>query len=108
MRSFVSRALALTAFVAVALGGASAGAVVVRTAVAYRPAPVYHPVARTAAVAGAAAVTAIAVGTVVHSLPPSCTGVMVGNVAYQQCGGTWYRPAYAGTAVSYTVVAPPR
>ncbi len=57
---------------------------------------------------GAAAVTAVAVGTVVRSLPPSCRAVMVGNVAYQQCGGAWYRPAYAGSAVSYTVVEAPR
>jgi hypothetical protein len=33
---------------------------------------------------------------------------MVGNVAYQQCGHTWYRPAYTGTTVNYTVVNPPR
>ena len=35
-------------------------------------------------------------GTVVHSLPPSCSSVMVGNVAYQQCGNTWYQPRYCG------------
>jgi hypothetical protein len=85
----------------------SAVAVVVRTAVAYRPVPVYRPVApvaRTAAVVGTAAV----IGSVVYSLPPSCTSTMVGDVAYQRCGPTWYRPAYSGTTVSYTVVSPPR
>jgi hypothetical protein len=100
--------LARVVFVALAFGGASAGAVVVRTSVAYRPAAVYRPVTRTAVVAGAPVGAAVAVGTVVRSLPPSCTARVVGNVAYQQCGGAWYRPAYAGTTVSYTVVAPPR
>lgn len=80
-------------------------AVRTRTAVAYRP---VHPVARTAAVVGTAAVTAAVVGSVVHSLPPHCSSVVVGNVAYQQCGPNWYRPQYAGTTVTYVVVAPPR
>ena len=43
-----------------------------------------------------------------RSLPPSCSTVMVGNVAYQQCGSTWYQPRYAGSAVTYVVVNPPR
>jgi hypothetical protein len=104
IRALASLALLIAALVA----STRANAVVVRTAVAYRPVPVYrpvvHPVARTAAVVG----TAVAIGTVVHTLPPSCSSVVVGNVAYQQCGSTWYRPAYAGAGVSYTVVAAPR
>jgi hypothetical protein len=84
--------------------GGSAGAVVVRTAVAYRP----HPVARTAAVTTAAVATAAAVGTVVATVPPSCGAVVVGNATYQQCGSTWYQPRYAGSQVSYVVVNPPR
>jgi hypothetical protein len=101
--------LALAAFALLTFAVAPiASAVVVRTAVAYRPAPVYHPVARTAAVVGTAAVTAAVVGSVVHTLPPSCSGVVVNGVAYQQCGPTWYQPAYAGTTVNYTVVNPPR
>ena len=80
----------------------AAGAVVVRTSVAY------HPVARTAVVVGTAAVTAAVVGSVVRSLPPSCTSVMVGNVAYQRCGNSWYRPQYSGSQVTYVVVNPPR
>lgn len=108
------RALAFLAGVALALVTARAWAVVVRTAVAYRPvpvcrpAPVYHPVARTAAAVGTAAVTAAVVGSVVSTLPPSCTSVVVNGVAYQQCGSSWYQPSYAGTTVNYTVVNPPR
>jgi hypothetical protein len=107
------RALALVACALLALAAARAEAVVVRTAVAYRPAPVYrapvyHPVARTAAVVGTAAVTAAVVGSVVSTLPPTCTGVVVNGVAYQQCGSAWYQPSYAGTTVNYTVVNPPQ
>ena len=76
----------------------------VRRAVGYRP----HPMARTAAVVGTAAVTAAVVGSVVHSIPPTCTSTVVGNVAYQQCGNTWYRPQYMGSTVNYVVVNPPR
>jgi hypothetical protein len=96
--------LALGAFVALAsLAPAAAHAVVVvRRSVNYRP------VARAAVVTGAAVATAVAVGTVVRSLPPSCTSVMVGNVAYQQCGHTWYQPRYSGSQVTYVVVNPPR
>jgi len=78
--------------------------IVARTAVAYRP----HPVARAAVATTAVAATAVAVGTVVHSIPPSCSAVVVGNVTYQQCGSTWYQPRYAGSQVTYVVVNPPR
>ena len=94
---------------AIVLGSAGvAQAVVVRRAVAYRPAAVayrpYHPVARTAAVA----TTAVVVGSMVNTLPPSCSSVMVGNAVYQQCGSAWYQPRYAGSDVTYVVVEPPR
>jgi uncharacterized membrane protein len=98
------RAAALLVAALVAVSAGAAHAIVVRTTVGYRP----HPVARTAAVVGTAAVTAAVVGSVVHSVPPSCTSVMVGNVAYQQCGNTWYQPRYAGSQVTYVVVSPPR
>ena len=98
------RTVALVMSLTVSLAAGAAEAIFVRTTVGYRP----HPVARTAAVVGTAAVTAAVVGSVVASLPPSCRSVMVGNVAYQQCGNTWYRPQYMGSAVNYVVVNPPR
>jgi hypothetical protein len=101
---FLGRVAALLTFTIVtfvAATGAQAVVVRTRTAVAYRP--VYRPVARTAAVVGTAAV----IGSVAYSLPPSCSSVVMGGVAYQQCGSTWYQPAYAGTTVQYTVVNPP-
>ena len=99
-----SRGLLLAAFLgAVSLAPAAANAVVVvRRSVNYRP------VARAAVVTGAAVATAVVVGSVVRSIPPSCTSVVVGNVAYQQCGNTWYQPRYAGSGVTYVVVNPPR
>jgi hypothetical protein len=64
----------------------------------------HHPVATAAAVV----TTAIVVGSVVNTLPPACTQVLVGNVVYQQCGGYWYQPQYVGSTVTYVVVNPPR
>ena len=99
-----SRGLMLAAFLAVAglVPSAASARVVVRRSVNY------HPVARAAVVTAAVVGTAVVVGSVVRSLPPSCSSVMVGNVAYQQCGNTWYQPRYAGSEVTYVVVNPPR
>lgn len=66
-----------------------------------------HPVATAAAVATAVVGTAAVVGSIVRSLPPSCSAMVVGGVTYQQCGSTWYQPQYAGTTVQYVVVNPP-
>ena len=68
----------------------------------------YHPVATAAAVTAAAVVTAAVVGSIVNSVPPSCTSVIVNGLAYQQCGSTWYQPQFSGTATTYIVANPPR
>lgn len=99
-----TRGLVLAALLAAAgLMPSTANAVVV-----VRRSVNYHPVARAAVVGTAAVATAVAVGTVVRSIPPSCTAVVVGNVAYKQCGTTYYQPRYAGSQVTYVVVNPPR
>jgi hypothetical protein len=71
-----------------------------------------HPYAAAAGVAAAATaasvVTRAVVGSVVYSLPPACSAVVVNGLTYQNCGGTWYQPRYAGTQVNYVVVNPPR
>ena len=67
----------------------------------------HHPVATAMAITAAATATAAGVGSVVRSLPPSCSMVVVGNVAYQQCGSTWYAPQYVGTQVQYVVINAP-
>ena len=67
----------------------------------------YHPVAAAAAVTTAAVVTAAAIGSIVHTLPPACTVTVINGISYQNCGGTWYQPQYAGTTVQYIVVNPP-
>lgn len=67
----------------------------------------YHPVATAAAVTATAVVTAAVVGSIVHTLPPSCTSVMVGGIAYQQCGSTWYQPQFSGGSTTYVVVNAP-
>jgi hypothetical protein len=62
-----------------------------------------HPVAAAVAVTA----TAVAIGTMVASLPPQCTATVIGGVTYQSCGGTYYKPMYQGSTVQYVVVAPP-
>jgi|OpeIllAssembly_1097287.scaffolds.fasta_scaffold41214_2 hypothetical protein len=68
----------------------------------------HHPIATAAAVTATAVVTAAVVGSVVHTIPPSCTTVVVNGLAYQQCGSTWYQPQYVGSQVQYVVIAPLR
>jgi hypothetical protein len=67
-----------------------------------------HPAATAAAVTAATITTAAVVGSIVHSIPPSCSAVVVNGLTYQNCGSTWYQPQYVGTSVQYIVVAPPR
>jgi hypothetical protein len=61
-----------------------------------------------AAVATTAVVTAAVVGSIVHTLPPSCTMVVVNGLSYQQCGSTWYQPQLSGGSTTYVVVNNPR
>ena len=63
----------------------------------------YHPLA----IAAAVTATAIVVGSIVHSLPPSCQTVISNGFASQQCGGTWYQPQISGSSTTYIVVNAP-
>jgi hypothetical protein len=53
-------------------------------------------------------VTAAVVGSIVNTLPPSCSAVVVNQITYQQCGSTWYQPQFSGTSTTYVVVNPPQ
>ena len=68
----------------------------------------YNPVGRAAVATAAAVTTAAVVGSMVHSLPPSCQAVSVNGYTYQQCGSTWYQPQFQGSSVTYVVINPPR
>jgi hypothetical protein len=68
----------------------------------------YHPVATAAAVTTAAVITGAVIGSMVNTLPPSCTATIVNGVTYQNCGGAWYQPQYAGSQVTYVVVNAPK
>jgi hypothetical protein len=68
----------------------------------------HHPIATAAAVTATAVVTAAVVGSIVYSIPPSCSTVIVNGFAYQQCGSTWYQPRISGSSTTYIVVNPPR
>jgi hypothetical protein len=68
----------------------------------------HHPVATAVATTAALVVTAAVVGSIVHSLPRSCTSVIVSRFADQQCGSTWYQPQISGSSTTYVVVNLPR
>ena len=67
-----------------------------------------HPIATAAAVTATVAVTAAAIGSMTRTLPPACSATVVNGITYQNCGGAWYQPQYAGSQVTYVVVNPPR
>jgi hypothetical protein len=48
------------------------------------------------------------IGSIVYSLPPDCTTVVVNGIGYQQCSNGWFQPQYFGTTVQYVVVSAPR
>jgi len=56
---------------------------------------------------GGGFVAGVAVGTMIATLPRSCTTVVTNNVTYHDCNGAWYRPRYSGTKVVYVVVDAP-
>ena len=47
------------------------------------------------------------VGSIVHSVPPSCQTIVANGITYSQCGSTWYQPSHVGSQVQYVVVNPP-
>ncbi|WP_295799989.1 hypothetical protein [uncultured Microbulbifer sp.] len=65
----------------------------------------YWPYPRPGYWAGAA--TGAAAAAIIYNLPAGCIQRVVNGVVYQECGGTWYRPSYAGTQVVYEVVPAP-
>ena len=69
--------------------------------------PNYHSGPSVAGVVAATVVTAAVIGSVVRTLPPSCTTVYANGFAYQNCGGTYYQPQYQGSTVTYIVVNQP-
>ncbi len=69
----------------------------------------HHPVATAVEVTAAVAVTSAVIGSIVNTVPSTgCVTTVINGLAYQNCGSTWYQPQYAGTNVTYVVVAPPR
>lgn len=68
-----------------------------------------HPIAAAAVATTAVVATTAIIGSMVRSLPPSCSPpVTLNGLTYQNCGNVWYQPQYAGTQVTYVVVNPPR
>lgn len=51
--------------------------------------------------------SAVAVGTVVQTLPAGCKAVTVDNTQYQDCSGSFYKTAFQGNNLVYVVVESP-
>ena len=68
----------------------------------------WHPAARAAVWSVGATANASTIGAIAFMLPPSCTATQVNSLSYYQCGAVWYQPQFAGTTVTYVVVASPR
>jgi len=47
-----------------------------------------------------------AVGSILTTLPPGCTQTTRNGVAYQECGGIFYRAAFQGNNLVYVVTQP--
>jgi hypothetical protein len=62
--------------------------------------------AATAQAQAAAAPAGAAVGTVVTTLPAGCVQETKAGVAYQKCGGVYYRPGFQGDSLVYVVQQP--
>jgi hypothetical protein len=71
------------------------------------PTPAAKPAAQPPAVAPAHAGGAPPMGTTVGSLPGGCAESTVNDIAYQDCGGVYYRPAFQGNNLVYVVVEKP-
>ena len=57
--------------------------------------------------AAAQSASAVAIGTVVKTLPAGCTVVTVSGVQYQDCSGSFYKTAFQGNNLVYVVVEKP-
>jgi hypothetical protein len=68
----------------------------------------WHPAAHAPVWIAGAKAPAAAIGSITFVLPPSCAAKHVNTLSYYQCGSVWYQPEFAGTVVTYVVVAPPR
>ena len=61
-----------------------------------------------AAVVGSACVAdALAIGSVVSTLPDDTFVTEVNGRAYRRCGNVWFQPEYTGSDVTYVVVHAP-
>jgi hypothetical protein len=69
--------------------------------------PSYNRGANVAGAVAATILTAAVIGSVVNTLPPSCSTVYANGLAYQNCGGTYYQQQYQGSSVNYVVVNQP-
>jgi hypothetical protein len=65
------------------------------------------PEADASVVAPACVADALAIGSIVSTLPDDCFVTVVNGHAYRRCGHVWFQPQYTGSNVTYVVVDAP-
>jgi hypothetical protein len=87
---------------------AETAAVETNAAAAAQPVPAFPtPAPQAAKPAAPAPHGAPPIGTTVGTLPTGCVSSPVNDIAYQDCGGVYYRPAFSGNNLVYVVVEKP-
>ena len=78
------------------------------TAAVVAPAVIATPtVVAAPAVVAVPVATTVVVGSSVEALPAGCTTIPYAGITYHNCGGIYYKPAFQGDRVIYTVVENP-
>jgi len=91
-----------------ATAAAAETAAVETNAVAAQPVPTFPtPAPQPAKPAAPAPHGAPPIGTTVGSLPTGCVSSPMNDIAYQDCSGVYYRPAFSGNNLVYVVVEKP-
>src|SRR5262245_31962797 len=106
---YTSAAMNVAAANAAAANMAAANAAAAQAAAANANAAAAQAAAAQASAAAAAAHAAQAglpIGSMVPSLPPGCTSIVVSGVNYFNCNGTYYRAGFQGNNLVYVVSVP--
>jgi hypothetical protein len=106
-RRTTRRVIAVDATAATA-AAAETAAVETNAAAAAQPVPAFPTPAPQAAKPAAPAQHGVPpIGTTVGTLPTGCVSSPVNDIAYQDCSGVYYRPAFSGNNLVYVVVEKP-
>jgi len=92
---------------AVVFGAGAAEAAAVSSAAAAQPAPAPAPPPTPVFPTAPMPPGAPPIGTTVGTLPSGCVSSPMNDIAYKDCSGVYYRPAFQGNNLVYVVVEKP-